>query len=179
MPNLIAPSPVRADRTRHAAAPMARTTRIRTIVVAAVYALVVAAVTLLPVPEGRWACVVPELDPLSVVTRIVNGGFGDLQQLRNNGALVQFLENVLLFVPLGGLVARSVRLRPVLAGAGAGLLVSRAGETTQATGDWGLVRCAYRVFDVSDLLSNTTGAASGAALLVLGARAVRHRRSSR
>lgn len=179
MPNLIAPSPDRADRARAAAAPAERTTRILTVVTAAAYALVVAAVTLLPVPEGRWACVVPELDPLSVVTRIVNGGFGDLRQLRNNGALVQFLENVLLFVPLGGIVARSVRRHPVPVGAGAGLLVSLVVETTQATGNWGLVRCAYRVFDVSDLISNTTGAVLGAALLVLIVRVVRHRRPSR
>jgi hypothetical protein len=48
----------------------------------------------------------------------------------------------------------------VLLGLGLSLLV----ELTQLTGIWGLYPCAYRQFDVDDLLLNTGGVAGGFAL---------------
>lgn len=79
-------------------------------------------------------------------------------------ALWQLVFNVVLFIPFGMLVrhpaASTKALWVVLAGAGASLLI----EVTQLTGIWGLYPCAYRVFDVDDLLTNTLGAAIGVTL---------------
>ncbi|WP_179282590.1 VanZ family protein [Streptosporangium subroseum] len=72
----------------------------------------------------------------------------------------QVAFNVALFVPLGAYVRRYFRLgavTTVLAGAVASLLI----EVTQATGNWFLFPCPYRLFDVDDLLANGLGAAVG------------------
>ena len=80
------------------------------------------------------------------------------------------LLNVALFVPLGMLV-RHLALRGrtigILVGTLAGLLVSLLVELTQLTGDWFLYPCAYRLFDVDDLLANTAGAVVGTVLAPL------------
>lgn len=72
----------------------------------------------------------------------------------------QFAGNIALFVPLGVFVRRyrGGRLVAIAAGASVSLLVEHA----QLTGFWSLLPCAYRVFDVDDLLANTCGAALGA-----------------
>jgi len=43
-----------------------------------------------------------------------------------------------------------------------GFIVSALIECTQLTGDWFLYPCAYRIFDVDDLLANSLGALIGA-----------------
>lgn len=141
------------------------------------WVVLVGAVTLLPLPSGPWQCVSPELDPTTVLPRIVNGGLDGPAALRDNGALVQFLENGVMFLPLGAVVAlvatpprRALALASA-AGFGTSLLI----ELTQLTGDWGAVRCAYRAFDVSDLCANTAGAMLGA-ILATGVVAAVHRR---
>ena|GEM_PF-92685 len=78
----------------------------------------------------------------------------------------QVFFNVCLFVPLGALVRHlfAVRLRWCLV---AGLAVSALIEFTQLTGDWFIYPCAYRLFDVDDLLANTLGAGLGAVMAPL------------
>jgi hypothetical protein len=77
----------------------------------------------------------------------------------------QVLFNVALFVPLGAYlrhyfrhrVARHRAAAAVLTGFGVSLLI----ECTQLTGNWFLIPCPYRLFDVDDLLANTLGTAFG------------------
>src|SRR5699024_11965483 len=78
-------------------------------------------------------------------------------------AAAQPVLNVVLFVPLGVLV-RAMAGRGITVATLTGLAVSVLVETTQYTGVFGLVGCAYRVADVVDLLTNTAGAMLGALL---------------
>ena len=66
-------------------------------------------------------------------------------------AVAQLLLNVLLFVPLGFFI-RVLGGRGVATALAVGLALSGIIELTQFTGVWGLYPCAYRVFDVGDLL---------------------------
>ncbi|MEX3632682.1 VanZ family protein [Rothia sp. LK2492] len=78
----------------------------------------------------------------------------------------QFLQivcNVLLFMPLGFL-ARAVFKRSLLVSALITAGLSLAIELTQLTGIWGVYDCAYRIFDVDDLITNTAGGLLGATL---------------
>ncbi|MBE9374344.1 VanZ family protein [Saccharopolyspora sp. HNM0983] len=81
-------------------------------------------------------------------------GLGEAEHAR------QFAANIALFVPLGVLVRRYRGTRATAVGAGAA--VSLLVEHAQLTGFWSLLPCAYRVFDVDDLLTNTCGSALGA-----------------
>ncbi|RKT79569.1 RDD family protein [Terracoccus luteus] len=84
-----------------------------------------------------------------------------------SGVFLQVAFNVLFFVPLGVLVATALPPRRGGGGRGlataaaAGLAVSLLIEATQGTGLWGLYPCPYRLADVDDLLTNTTGAIVG------------------
>lgn len=78
-------------------------------------------------------------------------------------AVLQLVFNVALFVPLGFFV-RFVARRGVVVAFLIGLATSVFIECTQGTGVWGLYPCAYRVFDVDDMLTNTTGAVLGSLL---------------
>jgi hypothetical protein len=86
--------------------------------------------------------------------------------------LLQLVFNVLLFVPLGFFV-RVLLGRGLVVTVLIGFAVSLLVETTQLTGVWGIYPCAYRFFDVGDLLTNTTGALVGALLSLVVPR--RHR----
>lgn len=128
---------------------------------ALVYFLAIWTYTLLPLPAtGDYACAGVNLDLLAFV--------GDLRAARRvtDPAVLQLALNVLLFVPLGFFLrvlgGRGIVVA-LLAGAGISLVI----ETTQLTGVWGLFPCAYRVFDVDDLLMNTTGALIGSLLSLL------------
>lgn len=141
-----------------------------------VYSLALVTYTLLPLPRdvatlcadggaGRvWR-------PLTFVRDVADHGGWSL----HNPAALQVVFNVLLFVPLGMIVRHALFRRRgpvlgVLAATGIGLAVSVLIETTQLTGDWFLYPCAYRVFDVDDMLTNTGGAFLGAlAAPLLGA----------
>lgn len=77
-----------------------------------------------------------------------------------SGAFLQVALNVLLYVPLGFLLRyRWGRSLPVALAVG--LAVSLAIETIQGTAVFGVYPCPYRLADVDDLLTNTTGTLVG------------------
>jgi hypothetical protein len=110
-----------------------------------VYAIALACYVL---PPTGTSCFPAQLRPLSALTSAVG--------------VEQFACNVALFVPLGALLRRAP---PVAALAGAGL--SAFVEVTQLTGLWFRFPCPYRVFDVDDVIANTTGAVLGSLLVPL------------
>ena len=83
-----------------------------------------------------------------------------------NMAFWQIAFNVLLLLPFG-LLMRKLYGLSFVATAAAAFALSLFLETTQLTGVWGLAPCPYRLFDVDDLLTNTTGAMIGWCLLPL------------
>lgn len=88
------------------------------------------------------------------------------QAVLTSATVQQVVFNVLLFVPLGVFLRRLNRLpwwAVVAAGIGTTLLI----EFTQYTGNWGFAECAYRVFDVDDLILNTAGTCIGLLLAPL------------
>ena len=83
-----------------------------------------------------------------------------LVQTVTSGVLLQVVMNVILFIPLGFLLAYRWRQslgRSVLVAFGLSLAI----ELTQGTGLWGLAECPYRLADVDDLLTNTAGGLVG------------------
>ncbi|MGW4469987.1 VanZ family protein [Nonomuraea sp. NPDC004354] len=141
------------------------------------YACGVVAFTLFPLPEVtpdfcaiRQSLATPRWQPLSSVQDVIreNAGQGLFAALYSR-SMLQIVFNVALFVPLGFLLRYRQRL-----GLPRTLLISFAGslaiELTQLTGLWGLYPCAYRLFDLDDLIINTAGAGLGWALGVPAAR---------
>ncbi|WP_309646832.1 VanZ family protein [Nocardioides sp.] len=127
----------------------------------AVYGLALWTYTLLPVPpEGTYRCKGRQLDPLGSIGTIDLGPPGALLR---DPAFLQVALNVLLFVPLGYYVRQILKRGVVVAtllGLGTSLLI----EVTQLTGVWSVYDCAYRLFDVDDLIVNTLGALGGSLL---------------
>lgn len=135
-----------------------------------VYLLALATYTLLPLPARDAAscsahAAQPQLLPGRFVLDIVkeSASRSGVTGLLLNPALLQVLFNVALFVPLG-MIVRHYGRRTLLVAAAIGLGVSALIEVTQLTGDWFLYPCAYRLFDVDDLIANTGGALLGAVL---------------
>lgn len=129
-----------------------------------VYGLALWTYTLLPLPEpGEVACVGAQLHPLQFLADIRSFPHGSLGELRHNPAFMQVALNVVLFVPLGFFLRLGWR-RGIVVSTFAGLAVSLLIETTQLTGVWGIYPCAFRLFDVDDLLANTAGAVLGSLL---------------
>ena len=123
--------------------------------------------TLLPLPDpDTIRCAGVNLNVLAFVDDIRDAFARGGNPLLERG-LLQLALNVVLFVPLGFFI-RVLGGRGILVAGLAGLGTSLIIEFTQLTGVWGLYPCAYRVFDVDDLLTNTVGAlvGSGIALLV-------------
>lgn len=88
--------------------------------------------------------------------------FGTVRTFLREWSAVVFAMNFLLCVMVG-LVASRHRLGVaalVLLGLGLSVVV----ELTQLTGGWGLYPCAWRKFDVDDILLNTAGVAVGVLL---------------
>lgn len=117
--------------------------------------------TLLPLPEpDTIRCVGMITDPMAMV-RDVQKALAAPGNPLTHPALLQLAFNVLLFVPLGFFL-RVLGGRGILTALLVGLGLSLFIETTQLTGVWGVYPCAYRFFDVGDLMTNTTGAVLGA-----------------
>ncbi|MCB1255567.1 MAG: YdcF family protein [Microthrixaceae bacterium] len=125
--------------------------------------------TIIPLPSpSELSCrIEPQVIPLAFLGDIAWSA-GPLAVLKDR-ALWQVLFNIMFFVPLGVLTRHLFGWRAkwcVLAG----FLVSLFIELTQLTGDWWIYPCAYRFFDVDDLIANTTGAAIGVTLAPLARR---------
>lgn len=134
-----------------------------------VYSLALVTYTLLPLPDDVSALCPgpsPQLVPFTFLQDIAKeGGVSGPRSLLSNPAAAQVLFNVILFMPLGALVRHAVLrhrwFAGMVLGTAVGFVVSLLIECTQLTGDWFLYPCAYRLFDVDDLLANTTGALLG------------------
>lgn len=130
---------------------------------------------LLPLPESRNTCAMQNpntvhysLVPFQFIEDILKGNWLDLKNpasymlIFKQSAFYQVFFNFLLLLPLG------VYLRYYLVNKNkwwkAGItvfLVSLFFEITQLTGIYGIYNCAYRLFDVDDLMSNTFGGIIG------------------
>ncbi|MET1008012.1 MAG: VanZ family protein [Propionibacteriaceae bacterium] len=131
-----------------------------------IYALALVSYTLLPLPHitDNFCSVhraTPQLHLLQFVRDIKRDDSGGLAGLPSDPAVLQFVFNIVLFVPFG-MFARHLFRRGVAVSTLLGLAASLVIELTQLTGDWFLFPCAYRLFDVDDLLANSTGALIGA-----------------
>lgn len=134
---------------------------------AVVYFMAIWTYTILPLPAPeQLTCAdggpTPQLVPFASLHDIDLAAHG-----WRDPAVWQLLFNVVLFIPFGMLVRHlAPSLRPpwiIAAGAAVSLLI----ELTQLTGIWGIYPCAYRVFDVDDLITNTAGVAIGLAFAPL------------
>jgi len=136
------------------------------LVSAAVYALALWTYTLLPMPaEDTYRCQGSQLRLFGSLAAVRLPDDGPAVLLRDP-AFLQIALNVLLFVPLGYFV-RAVLHRGVVVATSLGLGVSLLIEVTQRTGVWNLYDCAYRLFDVDDLVVNTLGATVGSLVSLL------------
>lgn len=129
-------------------------------IAALVYFWAIWTYTLLPLPDpAAMRCAGVNLDFWAFVGDI-RGAIARPGALLLDPAIQQLVLNVVLFMPLGFFV-RVLGGRGVVVATLVGLGVSGFIETTQITGVWGMYPCAYRVFDVDDLLTNTLGAFLG------------------
>lgn len=112
--------------------------------------------TLYPMPDDPAAyCAThhlhPQLNPLQFIGDIRADGLT---------AILQIVMNVVFFVPLGFIMKRVFRWKFAVA-LPVGFLASLLVETMQLTGVMGMFPCSYRLFDVDDLIWNTSGAVIG------------------
>lgn len=130
---------------------------------AAVYFWAIWTYTLIPLPESDdYRCRGVNLRPFEFVDDI-RAAVAVSGRYLTDPVVLQVALNVLLFLPLGFFL-RVLGGRGILIAGLAGLTISAVIETTQLTGVWGLFPCAYRVFDVDDLIANTSGALLGSVL---------------
>ncbi|WP_199440542.1 VanZ family protein [Umezawaea beigongshangensis] len=132
------------------------------------YALVVVALVFLPFPDPDAVC--EELDQTvsSVPFQWVADMRANLAHNNRSGpfavltapAFLSFAFNTALFVPLGVAMHRVLR-KGFITTVMTGFAVSLLFEVTQYTGNFGMYDCPYRIFDVDDLISNTTGSLVG------------------
>jgi glycopeptide antibiotics resistance protein len=131
------------------------------LVTSAIYALAMWTYTLLPMPaDGTFPCKGSQLRVLGSLGLIHLPDRGGPLALLREPAFLQIVLNVLLFVPLGYFI-RVILHRGVVVATAAGFALSLLVELTQRTGVWNLYSCAYRLFDVDDLIVNTMGATVG------------------
>lgn len=127
---------------------------------AAVYFWAIWTYTLVPVPDGDdYRCAGTNLRPFEFIDEI-RAAVAVSGRYLTDPVVLQVALNVLLFVPLGFFL-RVLGGRGILIAGIVGLGISGIIETTQLTGVWGIFPCAYRVFDVDDLIANTSGALLG------------------
>lgn len=141
--------------------------RIATLAAFAIYAASLVTYTMLPLPEpGSYDCAAPRFTPGASVRDIFDYDVSSLRALATNPGVLQIALNVLLFLPLG-FFTRRLWGRGIVSTTLIGAAISLAIETSQLTGLWGIYPCAYRLFDVDDLIVNTLGALLGALLAAL------------
>lgn len=137
---------------------------------ALVYFFAIWTYTLLPLPDpSSMRCAGSNLNLFELVDDIrgaAQRAGGSPRAFLSDSAFLQLALNVLLFLPLGFFV-RVLARRGILVAFAAGLGISLIVEFTQLTGVWGVYPCAYSVFDVDDLLTNTVGAVVGSILALL------------
>lgn len=152
-----------------ARSPGAATRRAARVAFACAYAGAVVAYTVLPLPTGESAqgrcasgggALNAQLIPFHF---LVNPGASTGLALVNPFMAWQVVLNVALFIPLGAIVIFGLRRSAVVAVAVA-FVCSLVIETSQLTGLWFIYDCAYRLFDVDDIMANTLGAGLGAAM---------------
>lgn len=132
----------------------------------ATYAAALWTYTLIPLPDpDSLRCAGTNLRPFAFVDDIRQAAAEAGRLSWRNRPLLQAGFNVVLFLPLGYFLRRLAR-RGIVVATLAGFGISALIELTQRTGLWGLYHCAYRVFDVDDLLLNTAGAFLGSLLAV-------------
>ncbi|MGC3953786.1 MAG: VanZ family protein [Propionicimonas sp.] len=147
-----------------------------TLLAVATYAVALWTYTLVPLPDtDDFRCARANLRPFAFLDDIREAIAAAGRLTWRNRALLQAAFNVLLFVPLGYFL-RVLARRGIVLATLAGLAISAAIEFTQRTGLWGLYHCAYRVFDVDDLMLNTAGAFLGSVLAVPVAMVLRRTR---
>ncbi|MDQ1111681.1 glycopeptide antibiotics resistance protein [Microbacterium testaceum] len=130
---------------------------------AAVYFWAIWTYTLIPLPDSEvYRCAGVNLHPFAFVDE-VRAAVAASGRYLTDPVVLQVALNVLLFAPLGFFL-RVLGGRGILIAGLVGFATSGIIETTQLTGVWGLFPCAYRVFDVDDLISNTSGALIGSVL---------------
>lgn len=131
---------------------------------AAIYAMALWTYTLVPFPQpGEVECSPLQLRPFQFVDDILSFDTGSISALMSNPAVMQATLNVVLFAPLGWFI-RQLTGRGVVIATLTGFVISGLIEVTQLSGIWGLYECAYRVFDVDDLMMNSLGALLGSIL---------------
>lgn len=133
----------------------------------ALYASALVAFTTFPLPDApqdfctqrsrfEYWRLTPGESFAEVLDRFRADGLGTL----TSGVFLQVAFNVVFFVPLGFLVAYVLRRSigwALVIGLGTSLLI----ETAQGSALWGLYPCPYRVAEVDDLITNTSGALVG------------------
>lgn len=136
-----------------------------------IYFFAIWSYTLLPLPETLdYRCLPAQLEPLKTLDDVRHYGVAGAREILHNRAVQQVVLNVILFMPLGFLI-RSMFRGGVVVSFFVGAALSFLIESTQYTGVWGLFPCAYRLFDVDDMITNTAGAVIGsivALVLFLG-----------
>jgi hypothetical protein len=117
-----------------------------------------------PAP-GDLDCPVPSAAPQlhlfdfrATFARLHDRGAGPLEWLRNR-TVAATVMNFLVCGVIGAVLARHTGRLAVALWFGAGLTL--AVELTQLTGIWGLYPCAYRQFNVDDLMLNALGVVVG------------------
>lgn len=123
----------------------------------AIYAVALWTYTILPLPDPAHVCDDPPAAQWIPFHFLVDAARATASA---QTITAQVLLNVALFIPLGMIVRHSFRRGPVTT-ITIGVAVSVLIELTQLSGNWGIYSCAYRVFDVDDIIANTTGAGLG------------------
>jgi glycopeptide antibiotics resistance protein len=131
------------------------------------YGLVALALIFLPFPTASRVCSGEDMlstTPFQWVTDMRHNmaayGRSGPGAVVTSTAFIQQAFNVALFVPLGVVLRKSYG-RGAFAVIVIGLGVSLAVEVVQYTGNLGAYPCPYRIADVDDLISNTTGSLLG------------------
>ena len=141
----------------------------------AYYMLTAFFLVILPLPATRDTCSMQPADtvhysliPFTFLKDIISGSSVVLSQpstyirLLTQTAFIQAVFNFLLLLPFGVYLRYFFNKRLHWKKAfGLGFALSLFYEVTQITGIYGIYNCPYRIFDVDDLLLNSTGALFG------------------